>query len=159
MRLHDGTFHHTTLIEGDASYTALMRQLATGTVNRTPDHFDSSWKKLRYLKSRASRLANKLAGRPATPETAILATMVSKLTNATQTCLGSEHAVIAAVLSSPDRIAFTDEELGDVFRLHRAPESDGQAKVTLPTLRNLGCICRLRQRLVSHLHRRICLRA
>jgi len=41
--------------------------------------------------------------------------MVSKLVNATQTWLGGEHAVIAAVLSSPDRIALTDEELGDVF--------------------------------------------
>ena len=114
-RLHDGTSHHAALIEGDASYTALMRQLAIGSVNRKPDHFDSTWEKLRYLKSRARRLANKMAGRPATPETAILATTVSKLINVTQTWLGSEHTVVAAVLSSPDRIGLTDEEVGDIF--------------------------------------------
>lgn len=115
MRLHDGSFHHIALIEGDGSYKDLMRQLASGPINRIPDHFDSNWEKLRYLKSRASRLANKLTGRPATPDTAILAMMVSKLVNATNTWLESEHAVIAAVLSSPDRIKLTDEELGDVF--------------------------------------------
>lgn len=92
-----------------------MRQLATGPVNRTPDHFNTNWEKLQYLKSRASRLANKLVGRPATSDTAILAAMVSKLVDTTRTWLGSEHAPIAAVLSSPDRIALTDEEIGDIF--------------------------------------------
>ena len=115
VKLHDGSFHHIALIEGDGSYNALMRQLASGPINRIPDHFSSNWEKLRYLKSRASRLANKLTGRSASPETAILAMMVSKLVNATDTWLESEHAVIAAVLSSPDRIKLTDEELGDVL--------------------------------------------
>lgn len=115
VRLHDGSSHDIALIEGDASYTALMRRLATGPMDRTPDHFNSNLDKLHYLKSRATRLANKLAGRPATPETAILATMVSKLVDATQTWLGSGHAVGTAVLSSPDRIRLTDEEIGDIF--------------------------------------------
>lgn len=92
-----------------------MRQLAAGPVNRTPDHFDFNWEKLQYLKLRASRLANKLAGQPATPKTAMLATMVSKLVNATQMWLGSEHNVVAAVLSSAGCIGLTDEELEDIF--------------------------------------------
>lgn len=115
VRLHDGSFHHVALIEGDASYIDLMRQLATGPVDRTPDHLDSNWEKVQYLKSRASRLAKKLAGQPATPDTTILATMVSKLVDATQTWLGIEHAVGTAVLSSPDRIRLTEEEVGDIF--------------------------------------------
>jgi hypothetical protein len=115
VRLHDGSFDDIALIEGDPSYIALMRQLVTGPMDRTPDHYDSTWDKLQYLKSRASRLANKLAGRPATPETAILATIVSKLVNATQTWLGCEHVVVAVMLSSPDRIRLTDEEVGDIF--------------------------------------------
>jgi hypothetical protein len=73
------------LIEGDASYTALLRRLATGQENRTPDHSDSNWKKLQYVKARSQRRLNKLLGRPATPETAILAAIVSALYNETQT--------------------------------------------------------------------------
>ena len=115
VRLHDGIFHHTAFIEGDASYVALMRQLATAPMTRTPDHFDSNWEKLQYLKSRARRLANKFAGRPATTETAILATMLSKLIQATHTRLGDDQTVVAAVLSSPDHIKLTDEEVGDIF--------------------------------------------
>ncbi|KAF2163739.1 hypothetical protein M409DRAFT_57229 [Zasmidium cellare ATCC 36951] len=95
VRLHEWELYDVALIEGDADFTALMRKYATGPINR--------------------RLSNKLLGRPATPETAILASIVSKLIKATQTWLDDEHAVAAAVLSSPDHIALTDEEIGDVF--------------------------------------------
>ena len=61
------------------------------------------------------RHLNKLVGRPATPETAILAAMVSDLRDAAQRWLGDPHSVTAAVLSSPDRIRLTDEELDDIF--------------------------------------------
>lgn len=122
MRFHDGSLHRVALIEGDDSYTALMRRLATGPINRIPDHFDSNWEKLQYLKARAQRLANKLLGRPATPETAILASMVSQLLEATKkTRLGdgndnhNPQTIDAAILSSPDRIRLNDEELGDIF--------------------------------------------
>ncbi|TVY50745.1 hypothetical protein LCER1_G008416 [Lachnellula cervina] len=115
VRLHDGTHQRIALIEGDASYTTLLRRLATGPKNRTPDHFDSNWKKWQYVKARAQRHLNKLLGRPATSETAILATMVSALYNETQTWLGRDQPIAAAVLSSPDRIQLTDEEIDDVF--------------------------------------------
>ena len=61
------------------------------------------------------RRVNKLLGRPATPQTAILAAMVSDLVHATQSWLGDSHAVTAAVLSSPHRVRLTDEETNDVF--------------------------------------------
>lgn len=103
------------MIEGDASYTALLHRLAIGPENRTPDHIDSNWRKLQYVKARAQRHLNKLLGRPATPETAALAVMVSALYNETQTWLGGEQPIVAAVLSSPDRIRLTYEEINDVF--------------------------------------------
>ncbi|TVY18190.1 hypothetical protein LARI1_G003133 [Lachnellula arida] len=115
VRLHDGAYQRIALIKGDASYTTLLRRLATGPENRTPDHFDSNWKKLQYVKARTQRHLNKLLGRPATSETAILATMVSALYNETQTWLGGDQPIAAAVLSSPDRIRLTDEEINDVF--------------------------------------------
>ncbi|TVY87168.1 hypothetical protein LAWI1_G007468, partial [Lachnellula willkommii] len=115
VRLHDGAYQRIALIKGDASYTTLLRRLATGPENRTPDHFDSNWKKLKYVKARTQRHLNKLLGRPATSETAILATMVSALYNETQTWLGGDQPIAAAVLSSPDRIRLTNEEINDVF--------------------------------------------
>ena len=67
------------------------------------------------MKERTQRHLNKLLGRPATPETAILAAMVSALHDETQTWLGAEQPIAAAVLSSPDRIGLTDEEVNDIF--------------------------------------------
>jgi hypothetical protein len=115
VRLHDGTFHHIALIDGDTSYTDLMRRTATGPTVRTPDHFDARWEMLQYLKSRMQRLANKLVGRPATPDTAVPASMVSKLVEKTQTRLGDKSTSVAAVLSSPDHLRLTNEETSDIF--------------------------------------------
>jgi hypothetical protein len=84
-------------------------------MDRTPDHFNTINEELQYMKSRAARLANKLVGRPATPDTAIVASMVSKLLKATRSWLGEDRDVTKAVLSSPDRIRLTAEEIGDVF--------------------------------------------
>lgn len=63
---------------------------------------------------RAQRLLNKSLGRPATPETAILAGLISMLKTSTKSCLGGGNFE-AAVLSSPDRIRLTAEEVTDVF--------------------------------------------
>jgi hypothetical protein len=115
VRLHDGTYHHIALIDGDASYTDFMRRRATAPILRTPYNIDTSWEMLQYLKSRMQRLANKLVGRPATPETEVLASMVSKLVEKTQAWLGDKHTITAAVLSSPDHLRLTNEEISDVF--------------------------------------------
>lgn len=63
---------------------------------------------------RAQRRLNKSFGRPATPETAILAELISMLKTATESWLEGEK-VVAAVLSSHDRIRLTAEEITDVF--------------------------------------------
>jgi hypothetical protein len=115
VRLHNGTFHHIALIEGDASYTGLMRRMATGPTVRTPDDSDTRWEMLQYLRSRTQRLLNKLIGRPATPETAVLASMVSKLVDKTQAWLGDKDPIVAAVLSSPDHFRLTNEETSDIL--------------------------------------------
>lgn len=63
---------------------------------------------------RAQRRLNKSLGNPATPETAILAELISMLKTATESWLGGEN-VAAAVLSSPDRVRLTAEEITDVL--------------------------------------------
>ncbi|KAI9857502.1 MAG: hypothetical protein M1813_008252 [Trichoglossum hirsutum] len=115
VRLHDGNYQTIAHIDGMPSYTSLLRRLATGPQNRIPDHIPSTWGKLRYLQKRAQRLLNKSLGLPANPETAIFADLISMLKTETEAALGNGQQVAAAVLSSPDRIRLTDEEVTDVF--------------------------------------------
>ena len=63
---------------------------------------------------RAQRRLNKFLGRPGTPKTVILAELISMLKTATESQLGGGN-VAAAVLSSPDQIRLTAEEITDVF--------------------------------------------
>ena len=115
VRLHNGSFQHVALIDGDSSYVELLSRLATGPMDRTPDHFDTAWEKWEYVKQRTLRHLNKLRGLPATPDTAVLANMISSLHNATQSWLGPEWPITAMVVSSPDRVRLSEEELTDVF--------------------------------------------
>lgn len=80
---------------------------------RELNNFDTYWEMLRHAKAVAQRRLNKLLGRPATPETAILASMVTKLQDVTEQWLKGEP-VTAAVITSPERIRLTDRELDDV---------------------------------------------
>ncbi|KAI4116910.1 MAG: hypothetical protein LQ338_007640 [Usnochroma carphineum] len=102
-------------MEGQPSYLALTQRLATGPRNRIPHDIPSNWEKLRYLKKRSQRILNKALGRPANPETAILADMIAKLKSQIEGALGEGDRLTAAVLSSPDRIRLTTEEITDVF--------------------------------------------
>lgn len=115
IRLHNGSYQTTARIHGTPSYASLLRHLATGPRGRTPHDDLSTWETLRYLKMRAQRLLNKSLGRPANPETAILADLISRLKIETEAALGDRQKVTAAVLSSPNRIRLTAEEIGDVF--------------------------------------------
>ncbi|MCJ1348856.1 hypothetical protein MMC31_007089, partial [Peltigera leucophlebia] len=114
IRLHNGTYRNITLIEGKPSYKSLLRSLATGPQNRIPDQTPSNWEKLQYLKKRAQRQLNKFLGRPAILNTGILAELISMLKTAAESWLGVEN-IAAAVLSSPDRIRLTAEEITGVF--------------------------------------------
>ncbi|KAL8903304.1 MAG: hypothetical protein Q9207_004017 [Kuettlingeria erythrocarpa] len=113
IRFHNDTFQATARVEDQTAFLALMQRLATGPRNRVPHDIPSYWDKLRYLKRRTQRLINKAAGRPATPETAILANLVAMLKTQVEKLLGER--VTAAVLSSPDRIRLTEEEVSDVL--------------------------------------------
>ncbi|KAM3068015.1 hypothetical protein ACMFMG_011062 [Clarireedia jacksonii] len=117
VRLHNGTYQQTALIKGDTLHTTLLRRLATSPKKRTPDDSDSKREMLQYVKARLQRHLNKLLGRSATPKTAILTSMVIVLYNDTQTWLGEEQPIAAAVLSSPDRIMLTKEEINDVLTI------------------------------------------
>ncbi|KAI5362521.1 hypothetical protein Slin14017_G077580 [Septoria linicola] len=99
-----GSYIDIAKIEGGERYKAYML-----------DHFDSIWDKLQYAKQRAQRRLNKALGRPAAPETAILANMVGRLYDETQSWLGSAYIINSAALSSPDRVRLADEEIDDVF--------------------------------------------
>lgn len=114
IRFHNGTYQHIALIKGKSSYNSLLRSLATGPQNRVLDQIPSNWEKLRYMKMCTQRLLNKFLGRHATSETAILAEMISMLKTTAEDSLGGGN-VAAAVLSSPDRIRLTDEEVTDGF--------------------------------------------
>lgn len=115
VRLHNGIYQTIARIDGTPSYISLLHRLATGPQKRIPDDISSRWGKLRYLKSRTQRVLNKSLGRPADPETTVLADMMSRLTIETEAVLGDAQKVTAAVLSSPDRIRLTNEEITDVF--------------------------------------------
>ncbi|KAF2148847.1 hypothetical protein K461DRAFT_246983 [Myriangium duriaei CBS 260.36] len=114
IRHHNGTYQHVGLINGDAPYTALLHDLYTGPQDRQPAHIDSNWEKFLYVKNRAQRHMNKLLGRPATPDTAVLAAMVFALLDETRKQM-SGQPIVAAILSSPDHIRLTDEETKDIF--------------------------------------------
>ncbi|KAI4189635.1 MAG: hypothetical protein LQ346_005077 [Caloplaca aetnensis] len=113
IRFHNHTYHATAHVEGEPAFLTLMQRLATGPQHRVPHDIPSNWDKLRYLKRRTQRLLNRAIGRPATPETAILASMVAKLKTQIEHSLGEK--VTTAVLSSPDRICLTEEEVSDVL--------------------------------------------
>jgi hypothetical protein len=115
LRLHDGNYQTIARIEGTPSYTSLLKRFASGPQNRIPHDIPSEREKWRYFKNRTQRLLNKLIGRPANPETAILADLISMLKTEAETTLGDGQKVTAAVLSSPDRIGLTAEEITDVF--------------------------------------------
>ena len=116
IRSHDHSYQSTAHVEGQPAFLALMQRYATGPQNRVSiDDAASYWDKVRYLKGRTQRILNKAIGRPATVETAILADVVAKPKVQIEDTLTEGNKVTTAVLSSPDRIRLTEEEISDVF--------------------------------------------
>jgi len=91
-----------------------MQEL-TQPANFTPDGKripgGMSWRD--WVLWRAKRRMNKMLGRPTTPQVVGLSAMVSQLREAAQAKLGAR--VKAAVLSQPEYVTVTEEEVGDVF--------------------------------------------
>lgn len=115
VRLHSGSFHHVALIEGDASYIALMHQLPMRMPRCIPLQSGTDWEQLQYHTSRALRSSNIRLGRPPTPEIDILASMVSQLLDATQAWLGDVDPIAGAVLSTSFNNRLRAEEILDMF--------------------------------------------
>ncbi|KAL8758097.1 MAG: hypothetical protein Q9199_001730 [Rusavskia elegans] len=89
--------------------------LATDPQDRVAHDIVSYSDKLHYLKGRTQRILNKATGRPATPETPLLADVVAKLEAQVEDTLGEGDKMTRAVLSSPDGIPISDEEISTVF--------------------------------------------
>jgi hypothetical protein len=108
-------------VKDSPGYVALMQQLATSPIKRMTngerpplgvnESDRSTWPI--YVLYHAKRYLNKLMLRPASPETRILAEMVSKLSLKVVAELGTR--VKAAVVASPDRNSFTEYEIEDIF--------------------------------------------
>lgn len=71
--------------------------------------------KLLWAKERTQRLLKKGFGRPATPTTTILTDMVSGLKSQVESDLRDGRKVTTAVLSSPDQVKLSAEEISDAL--------------------------------------------
>ncbi|KAE8454631.1 hypothetical protein EG329_000254 [Mollisiaceae sp. DMI_Dod_QoI] len=114
IRHNNGSYETVSKISGSEPYVSLMQELIqpanfTPDGKRIPDGM--SWQD--WILWRAKRRMNKTLGRPAAPQVAGLSIMVSQLLEAAQAKLGEK--VKAAVLSQPDALTLTDEEVDDIF--------------------------------------------
>lgn len=71
--------------------------------------------KLLWAKERIQRLFRKGLGRPATSTTAVLTDMISELKSQVEAVLGGGRKVTATVLSSPDQVDLSAEEITDAL--------------------------------------------
>jgi hypothetical protein len=93
-----------------------MQNLALHPRPKYPDDIPPTLRgETHFVVSRIRRFVNKLLGFAATHETAILATLLSQLQSATEAFLGENFHVKAAVVSSPNAIRFTAEEISDTL--------------------------------------------
>lgn len=95
-----------------------MRRLSYTTLNtRFPDEIPTMAGKMEYVRRRLARTVNKLLGRPANQQTAIFAEMLAQLQTSVAKALpsGTRGSVMHAVVTSPDAIRLTAEEIGDIL--------------------------------------------
>ena len=121
IRHYNGTFENVARVDASAEYLALMQDLATSPVG----HLNDGLYRLSGVNKEdlttvpmllwfyIKRWLNKLAMRPATPETRVAAEMVAQLRRQVEERLG--HRIQGAVLSTPDRFRLTGQEVGDIF--------------------------------------------
>lgn len=113
IRHHNGSYENVALIEGTQAYIDLLK--TTGP-EREPKWPTNTWEKIEYERQLAQRRLNKLLGRPATPDIAILAEMVADLRDAAKESLGASSPLLtAAVISAPDHFRMSDEETSDIL--------------------------------------------
>ncbi|PVI01827.1 hypothetical protein DM02DRAFT_670962 [Periconia macrospinosa] len=119
IRYHNKTIQSIIQVQGSPAYLSLMLDLShTTPQTRFPDEIPTRRGKLEYVRTRLQRLANKALGRPANAQTAVLAEMITQLKTSVEDTLSagtSRASITHAVISSPDSIRLTSEELGDVL--------------------------------------------
>ncbi|PVH92049.1 hypothetical protein DM02DRAFT_733904 [Periconia macrospinosa] len=119
IRYHNKTIQSVIQVQGSPAYLSLMLDLSHTTQHtRFPDEIPTRRGKLEYVRARLQRLANKALGRPANAQTAVMAEMITQLKTGVEDTLSagtSRAGITHAVISSPDSIHLTSEELGDVL--------------------------------------------
>jgi hypothetical protein len=85
------------------------------TSNQVSDDIPTAHGKVQYVLGRLQRIGNKLVGVPANDQTAVLANMLKKMKMAVENALPHEFRATHAVVTSPDSIRLTAEEIGDVL--------------------------------------------
>lgn len=114
IRWHNGTVQSVAQVKGSPPYIELMKQLAYTTPDsRFPHDIPTTDGKVYYMIKRLQRIINKLLGRPANSQTSIIAAMVDELKTAVESASGER--VTHALVTSPDSIRLTTEEVGDAL--------------------------------------------
>ncbi|KAH8901645.1 hypothetical protein GQ53DRAFT_815099 [Thozetella sp. PMI_491] len=121
VKYHNGTVLPVAHISGSSVYRSLMKRFAADTENlrfdrsRPPPRVDERdvWTMPIWIIFHAKRWLNKFVWLPATPETRILADMVTQLRREAEAHL--RKPINAAALSTPDAVRLTYQEVQDVF--------------------------------------------
>jgi hypothetical protein len=116
IRWHNGTVQPVIRIQGSPSYVKLLKKLSYTTLQtRFPDDIQTTHGKVQYVLGRLQRISNKLVGVPANDQTAVFADMLKGLKIAVEDELPHKFRATHAVVTSPDSIRLTAEEIGDVL--------------------------------------------
>ncbi|PIA94311.1 hypothetical protein CB0940_08235 [Cercospora beticola] len=116
VRHHNGTYQSIALIKGDSAYKEVMYRFVTDPKPRTPTEYTNTWSETWALFWwLLKRHINKLVGLPATPDTAILASMLSALREATEASVDGKYPINSGILSVPDHLKFAEAETNDIF--------------------------------------------
>ena len=110
-----GTCQDLAYIAGDSQYLSLLQCLASESPRSPASDLSTYRGKLLWATERIHRLLSKNLGRPATPTIAVLADMLSELKIQVESALKDGRKVTAAVLSSPDLVSLSGEEITDAL--------------------------------------------
>jgi hypothetical protein len=116
VRWHNGTLQPLIRVSGSLAYLELMKKLSyTSAQTRFPDSISTIDGKAQYVISRLQRIINKLLGRLANQQAAIIDGMLAQLKVAVEEVLPPGIRTTHAVVSSLDSISLTLQEVGDAL--------------------------------------------
>ncbi|KAH7074165.1 hypothetical protein FB567DRAFT_191053 [Paraphoma chrysanthemicola] len=116
IRWHNGTIQHVARVEGSQPYLDLMKDLSLTTpTTRFPDDIPATHDRVQYVMNALQRMVNKFVGFPANKQTRIIGEMLQKLKVLVEQASPSGQRVTHAVVTSPDSMRLTAEEISDVL--------------------------------------------